>query len=60
MSSPEPEIYPSSSDEKLDVEKGPIEGHGDVEQVEPEFDDPNFDRDAALEFEDDSPYPEVC
>jgi OPT family small oligopeptide transporter len=46
-----------------DPEKGPI--RDDLEAIEaiaiPEFDDPNIDKDAAIEgvLEDDSPYPEV-
>ena len=52
MSSPEITGF-SSSDEKIDIEKGHVVDHN---AVVPEFEDPNLDKN-AIGFEDDSPYP---
>ena len=49
------ELNYSSSDEKIDMEKGHVVDH-DNTAVVPEFEDPNLDKD-AMTFEDDSPYP---
>lgn len=48
----------SSSDEKIDMEKGrvPVAVEHDNTAMVPEFEDPNLDKDAIV-FEDDSPYP---
>jgi OPT family small oligopeptide transporter len=56
-------VEDKQSEDFADVEKGVIPP--DIEAIEavaiPDFDDPNIDKDAAIEgvLEDDSPYPEV-
>lgn len=64
MATPVLERYSSSEDEKFaDIENAPNGEKAIVREeiaaaLEPDFDDPNFDKDAVV-LEDDSPYPEV-
>lgn len=57
MSAPALARYSSDEEKFPDIEKEVALDHI-AQTLEPEFDDPNFDRDAVV-LEDDSPYPEV-